>query len=86
MRAAKVTLGRDILELLETYPDGITVAGLGAAYIEVNGLEQGHGLGDRKMRTILTALGRKGMASKDGGTDASGKKVAAKWTANQPQK
>ena len=77
---------REILELLETYPDGITVAGLGAAYIEVNGLEQGHGLGDRKMRTILTALGRKGMASKDGGTDASGKNVAAKWCAQQRQK
>ena len=77
---------REILELLETYPDGITVAGLGAAYIEVNGLEQGHGLGDRKMRTILTALGRKGMARKDGGTDASGKNVAAKWCVQQMQK
>ena len=77
---------REILDLLETYPDGITVAGLGGAYIEVNGLEQGHGLGDRKMRTILTALGRKGLARQDGGTDASGKKVAARWSANQPQK
>ena len=77
---------REILELLETYPDGITVAGLGAAYIEVNGLEQGHGLGDRKMRTILTALGRKGMARQVGGKDASGKKVAAKWYVNQPEK
>ena len=77
---------REVLELLETYPKGITVAGLGAAYIEVNGLEQGHGLGDRKMRTILTALGRKGMASKDGGTDATGKNVAAKWCAQQRQK
>ena len=77
---------REILELLEAYPDGVTVAGLGGAYIEVNGLEQGHGLGDRKMRTILTALGRKGMARQDGGKDSSGKKVAAKWIANQPQK
>ena len=77
---------REILQLLETYPDGTTVAALGAAYIEVNGLEQGHGLGDRKMRTILTALGRKGLASKDGGTDATGKNVAAKWCAQQRQK
>ena len=76
----------EVLELLETYPEGTTVAGLGAAYIEVNGLEQGHGLGDRKMRTILTALGRKGLARQDGGKDASGKKVAARWSANQPQK
>ena len=77
---------REVLELLETYPDGITVAGLGASYIEVNGLEEGHGLGDRKMRTILTALGRKGLARKDGGTDATGKNVAAKWCAQQRQK
>ena len=77
---------RDILELLEAYPEGITVAGLCGAYIEVNGLEQGHGLGDRKMRTILTALGRKGLARQDGSKDASGKKVAAKWTVTQPQK
>ena len=76
----------EVLELLETYPEGTTVAGLGAAYIEVNGLEQGHGLGDRKMRTILTALGRKGLARQDGGKDASGKKVAARWSANQRQK
>ena len=76
----------EVLELLETYPDGITVAGLGAAYIEVNGLEQGHGLGDRKMRTILTALSRKGLARKDGGTDATGKNVAAKWCSQQRQK
>ena len=65
---------REILELLETYPDGITVAGLGAAYIEVNGLEQGHGLGDRKMRTILTALGRKGMATQGRWNRCDGKK------------
>ena len=62
----------EVLALLETYPEGITVAGLGAAYIEVNGLEQGHGLGDRKLRTILTALGRKGLASKDGGNGCDG--------------
>ena len=73
---------RDVLELLEAYPEGITVAGLCGAYIEVNGLEQGHGLGDRKMRTILTALGRKGLVLKDGGKDASGKKVAARWRVN----
>ena len=74
---------REVLELLEAYPDGISVVGLGAAYIEVNGLEQGGGLGDRKMRTILTALKRKGMARQDGATSSTGKKVAAKWTATQ---
>ena len=79
-------LNRDVLALLETYPDGITVAALCESYREANDLEVGHGLGDRKMRTILTALGRKGLARQVGGKDSDGKKVAAKWFKNQPQK
>ena len=77
---------REILELLEDSAEGLTVKDVGEAYREANGLEAGHGLGDSRTRTILRALERRALARQDGGRDASGKKVAAKWTANQPQK
>ena len=77
---------RVVLGLLEDSAEGLTVKDVGEAYREANGLEVGHGLGDSRTRTILRALERLGLARQDGGKDSSGKKVAAKWTANRPQK
>ena len=76
---------RVVLGLLEESTKGLTVKDVGEAYREANGLEDGHGLGDSRTRTILRALARLGLARQDGGKDASGKKVAAKWSANRPQ-
>ena len=75
---------RVVLGLLEDSTKGLTVKEVGDAYREANGLEDGHGLGDGKTRTILRALQRLGLGRQDGGKDASGKKVAAKWYSNQP--
>ena len=77
---------REILELLEDSAEGLTVKNVAESYREANGLEVGHGLGDSRIRTILRALERRALARQDGGKDASGKKVAAKWYVNQPQK
>ena len=77
---------RDVLALLHDSAEGLTVKAVGESHREANGLEVGHGLGDSRTRTILRALERLGLARQDGGKDASGKKVAAKWTANRPQK
>ena len=77
---------RVVLGLLEDSTVGLTVKDVGDAYREANGLEDGHGLGDSKTRSILRALAKLGLTRQDGGTDANGKKVAAKWSAIQPQK
>ena len=79
-------LNRDVLAILEDSAEGLTVKDVGESYREANGLEDGHGLGDSRIRTILRALERRALARQDGGKDASGKKVAAKWYVNQPQK
>ena len=77
---------RNVLAVLEDSAEGMTVKAVGEAYRVANDLEVGHGLGDSRIRTILQALKRHALARQDGGTDASGKKVAAKWYVNQPQK
>ena len=64
---------RIVLALLEDSAEGLTVKAVGQAYREANGLEDGHGLGDSRIRTILRALERQALAPQEGGKDASGK-------------